>query len=421
MDLSELGSTDLQRALEQPFRVREQPEFPVDIADGEEESRLDERLIVQIRGDAIGSLVEDLACRDRVPARLVRIRDLEERHQKVRDLPRRLGLGPGDGLGASGAHHPDRGRDRARDQGDRHHGRCGHAGLVAADELGRAVSGRVVLGDDRLAIQIAFHILRHLLGRRVSALRFLAQRHESDPVHVALQLATQPLRLGVARETDRVGRPLRSVPVRLALSVRDGRCRHGPADRFARSCRFLLRDDSLCFGRRAADQLERPSPGEQLVEHHPQRIHIGGCRDGLGPYLLRARVLGRHESESGASFRSTSLHERRVEDLRDPEVQQLHVALWRDQDVGRLEIPVNHEVAVRMLDGTRHGAEELQPAFDPEPVPIAVHVDRDALDVLHDQVRSAILGHSSIQEGGDVRMVPSFRVRAESSSGRPAA
>ena len=40
-----------------------------------------------------------------------------------------------------------------------------------------------------------------------------------------------------------------------------------------------------------------------------------------------------------------------VEQLRNPEVEQLELALRGDEDVGRFDVPMHDEIAVRVLDG----------------------------------------------------------------------
>src|SRR5690606_2955629 len=79
-------------------------------------------------------------------------------------------------------------------------------------------------------------------------------------------------------------------------------------------------------------------------------------------------------------------------------------ALAGDQHVGRLDVAVHHEVAVRELNGLADGDEEPQPIVHAEFSPLAVVGDGDTVDVLHHQEGAAIVRHPSVQQSGDARV-----------------
>ena len=59
----------------------------------------------------------------------------------------------------------------------------------------------------------------------------------------------------------------------------------------------------------------------------------------------------------------------------------------------------------RVLDRPAHGDEELEPLPGGEPLAVAVLVDRDAVDQLHDEERPAAVGGAGVEDPRDVRVV----------------
>ena len=86
-------------------------------------------------------------------------------------------------------------------------------------------------------------------------------------------------------------------------------------------------------------------------------------RDGVAANLLRRRVVGRHHARS-------DLRERPIvgcllaEHLRDAEVEELHGAVGRYQDVRRLEVAVDDEILMGVADGVADRAEQAKPLVD---------------------------------------------------------
>src|SRR5579862_3015728 len=68
---------------------------------------------------------------------------------------------------------------------------------------------------------------------------------------------------------------------------------------------------------------------------------------------------------------------------------------------------MNHQALMRILHGGAHPAKKLQATGDRKPMDVTVPVDRDAFHQLHYQIRDALLGRSSVQQAGDVRVVES--------------
>jgi hypothetical protein len=89
-----------------------------------------------------------------------------------------------------------------------------------------------------------------------------------------------------------------------------------------------------------------------------------------------------------------------VDDLR--ERPPAHVG---HQDVGWLDVPVDHGLLVRVLHSLADSLEEFQPLLRIESVLVAVVRDRDAGDVLHHEVRVTEPGDAGVEDLGNVRVV----------------
>ena len=88
--------------------------------------------------------------------------------------------------------------------------------------------------------------------------------------------------------------------------------------------------------------------GQQFVQHHAERVHVGHGRDRFAADLLRRGVVQREGAHAGARVLDHRLLA--VEQLGDAEIEQAHFAGGRHQDVGRLEVAVHDQVGVRVAD-----------------------------------------------------------------------
>ena len=111
-----------------------------------------------------------------------------------------------------------------------------------------------------------------------------------------------------------------------------GRCRRPAADRF-HHLRAIL-----------ASRLMRRPAGQQPIKNRSQRVDIARRSLRIAAQLLGARILGRHRP----------LHRLRllgcIQNLCDAEIQQLEPARAVHQNVRRLQIPMDDQVAVRVRD-----------------------------------------------------------------------
>ena len=79
--------------------------------------------------------------------------------------------------------------------------------------------------------------------------------------------------------------------------------------------------------------------------------------------------------------------------------------LHADQDVGRLQIAVDHTFLVRVLHGVTDIDEQLDALARVQTMAVAVLRDRHAMDQFHDEVRPAAFSRAGVEHPGDTRMV----------------
>ena len=89
----------------------------------------------------------------------------------------------------------------------------------------------------------------------------------------------------------------------------------------------------------------------------------------------------------------------------DAKIEQLHIATAVHKDVRRLDVPMQHELPVRVGGGVADLQEECEHIVD-----AAVGeeiVDRHAVDVFHHQVRPSGFRLARVDQARDVRMLES--------------
>ena len=147
---------------------------------------------------------------------------------------------------------------------------------------------------------------------------------------------------------------------------------------------------------------ERLFSGEELVGERSQRKDVG-ARVGLPAQNL----LGRHVV--GRAHDLASRGQRRLRDVREPEVEELDLAVFGQKDVSGLHVPVNDAPAVRMGEAAAHFTQDahllLQGQVLARAKPLAQVL---AAEELHDDVDTVLLlaqlengDHVPVLEVGD--------------------
>jgi hypothetical protein len=168
---------------------------------------------------------------------------------------------------------------------------------------------------------------------------------------------------------------------------------------------FCLQDHAGPLRHPSAGKNVRRVAGHQAIENDTKRIDIGGCCD-----LIAANLLGAGEFRShGPGVCAIGIEglevEFGIEELGDAEVEELGLPFRRDENIGRLQIAMNDELLMSVLDGGADFEKKLEAVLNGERLPIAIVVDGQAVDVLHDEVGQPVFGSAAIEEVGDMGMV----------------
>src|SRR4029450_10442577 len=97
--------------------------------------------------------------------------------------------------------------------------------------------------------------------------------------------------------------------------------------RVARRRRHRLADRALQIERRETRYFVRLSLGEQLIEKNTEAVDVARGRDSRSASLPRASFARRQQARIRARQVRRSLTRVRLEQLRDPEIQQLRRAI----------------------------------------------------------------------------------------------
>jgi hypothetical protein len=132
--------------------------------------------------------------------------------------------------------------------------------------------------------------------------------------------------------------------------------------------------------------------GEQHIQEDTERVDVGSGRHLAAGELLGGGVLRRQRLSHFAGERTAVGRARRiplgirVDQLRNPEVEQLDVTVDADQHVARLDVAMDDQVGVRVSDGLEHVEEQAQPRLDAQRARVAILVDGLAVDVLENEI-----------------------------------
>ena len=83
--------------------------------------------------------------------------------------------------------------------------------------------------------------------------------------------------------------------------------------------------------------------------------------------------------------------------LSDPEVQQLWLAFFGHQNIGRFDVAMNDQVLVGVVHCMADFLEQSQSFVDAKIALVAITVKGHPIDVLHDQIGHALLGAATVQ------------------------
>jgi hypothetical protein len=240
---------------------------------------------------------------------------------------------------------------------------------VASHELGQAVPAAVRLRQHWPITKVALDVVNERMHGRIPFFGLLLERLGDDGVEIAFQKLAQSLVRHLAR------------PRRFRLQNR----------LFQRTARIAL-------------QLVRPGAAEQLIQNHAQRVHVRCGGERLAEDLF-GRCVVRRERAPGKSGELGFLRLSFLQQLRNAEVQQAHLARGGNQDVRRLQVAVHDEIPMRVRDCIRHLREQPQARIHIELSIAAMLVDGLAFNVLEREIRLAIRSETRIVQMRNIRVI----------------
>ena len=160
---------------------------------------------------------------------------------------------------------------------------------------------------------------------------------------------------------------------------------------------------------------KRRTAGQQLKQDN-----AGGVQVGTRVHLLTASLLGRQVL--GSANDSVRLRHRRLrigDRTRDTEVHDLHLAVIRQHDVARLDIPVHQMLRMGVFKRAQHAGHDGNGLVDRHRSTVSEQfLDRVPLNVLHHDVRH---GDSATVRAGQhflARVVHGHNIRVVQRSSR---
>jgi hypothetical protein len=147
---------------------------------------------------------------------------------------------------------------------------------------------------------------------------------------------------------------------------------------------------------------ERPLIGKQFVENHSQRPNVATRVGLLAADSFRRHVGQRAAERSGLRFRS-------IRQARDAEIDHLDDCVARHDDVGGLDVAVNHAVTMSMIQGTAGLHHIPHPGGQRQGRLAGDHLLQAlTLQIFHDNKGSAVR-FSQLVNGNDVGVLQAAR------------
>ena len=284
----------------------------------------------------------------------------------VAEMAEVVGAGLGGLLGETGGAGLPEDAGDARGDGDEKERGEGQSEAVASGELEGVIAEVAFAGEDGLMIEEGLDVCGELLGGLIALVGFFAK--------------------GLAEDGFEVGVGEGGV----------GGCGAvwGP----------LADDVDHLFGGEVVE-LVGEAAGEHLVEQDAERVGVAGGGDGAAEDLFGAGVFGGEGEEAFAGEAAGFEGVIAGDEAGGAEVEEMGDAVFADEDVVGLEVAMDDEVLVGELDGGADGEEEAEFFLEGEVMGSTIFVDADAVDVIHDEEKDAVVADAAVEEAGDVGVV----------------
>ncbi len=176
-------------------------------------------------------------------------------------------------------------------------------------------------------------------------------------------------------------------------------CRQRPQFGVGRIAAFIDLEDLDHEG------LDDAGPGCRAVPGRARAIDVRLDRDRRAGHLLGAGVVRRQHAPLLLRQPHIVVGRAIVQQLGDAEVEQVGLALTCHQHVGRLQVAVHHQAAVRISHRPCHLHEQPELRPHAQPLDPAPGIDGLAVDVSQSQTWPAAVVHPGVVQPRDVRML----------------
>ena len=269
---------------------------------------------------------------------------------------------------------------------------------MPANELSSAVEESRFPGFNGQARKVPLDILRKLLRGGITIFRLQADCLHHDGVEIAAQATRQLFgSKGTCFSNQLRGDEGSRAVIGRYFFV-------DSVDGHTRLLRFLRVTALLHLESRIVTNPMRSMPGQQFIKQDSERIDIRRLGDRCSAHLFWTRIFGRHRTPTATGKRGFR-GPLRVEHLGNAKIQQPDHALLGNQNVAGLQITMDDQVLMGILHREADSTEQLQACGDRQSVSVAIFVDANALDVLHDQIGQAFFGAATIKELYDAGVV----------------
>jgi hypothetical protein len=160
---------------------------------------------------------------------------------------------------------------------------------------------------------------------------------------------------------------------------------------------------AACASRHGYRMCSRKVSGQHLKQNHAEGINIGVKSDLSLTDPLGRSVVGGHEPQACAGLIARVSVGLQL--ARNTEIEQTRRSISLHKDVRRLQIAVNDFLRVRVLNGFTDGTKQTKTFFDRARMAATVLSQSQAVDVLHDEPRSAVGERAGVIQPGDVGML----------------
>ena len=160
-------------------------------------------------------------------------------------------------------------------------------------------------------------------------------------------------------------------------------------------------DGALELQLAVAQQAIRRTARQQQIEEYAEGVCVRRGGDGAAKHLLRRGILRRENAFLQACHRERVRKTLRCQQLGDPEIQQLGRAFRRDEDVRRLDVPMDNQIAVRIVHRTADRDEQFDALANEQRSAVTVDVDGLTIDEFHHEVGRAIFEVAAVDQACD--------------------